>query len=250
MASGLSVELRVDGPTAHIILNREDRLNAINNDMFRRLDDHVARLAGEAETVRSVIVRGAGKCFSAGHDLQDIASGDAAHDVSFQSSVLERLANLPQAVIAAVHGHCYTGALELALASDFILAARSARFADTHAKWALTPVWGMSQRLPRLVGQAKAREMMFTARTIDGREAAEIGLAASCFEDTEFLERVDAIASMIAENSAFSIAAYKRLLAETDNVPLHLGLAHEVRNSAGVGPDMGERIAAFSKRKA
>jgi enoyl-CoA hydratase/carnithine racemase len=92
--------------------------------------------------------------------------------------------------------------------------------------------------------------MMFTARTIDGREAAEIGLAASCFEDTEFLERVDAIASMIAENSAFSIAAYKRLLAETDNVPLHLGLAHEVRNSAGVGPDMGERIAAFSKRKA
>ena len=61
---------------------------------------------------------------------------------------------------------------------------------------------------------------------------------------------VDAIASMIAENSAFSIAAYKRLLAETDNVPLHLGLAHEVRNSAGVGPDMGERIAAFSKRKA
>ena len=73
---------------------------------------------------------------------------------------------LPKPVIAAVHGHCYTGALEVALAADFILAAESARFGDTHAKWALMPVWGMSQRLPRRVGVATAKRLMFTAEMI------------------------------------------------------------------------------------
>lgn len=247
--SGKSVELRIEGCTAHIVLNRPERLNALNNAMFLLLDDHVSAIEARADDIRCVVVRGEGKCFSAGHDLGDIGSGEAAHDVGFQSSVLERLANLPQAVVAAVHGHCYTGALELALASDFIVAAESARFADTHAKWALTPVWGMSQRLPRLVGQAKAREMIFTARTVDAHEAVTMGLAAARFPDESFLAEVEKLAARIAENSAFSIAAYKRLLAETDGVPLHLGLAHEVRNSAGVGPDMAERVAAFSSRK-
>lgn len=238
------------GAAAFLTLNRPERLNALNNRMFEELATHVEALAGEPEAIRCVVVRGAGKCFSAGHDLGEIADGDAAHDVGYQSSVLERLANLPQAVIAAVHGHCYTGALEVALASDFILASKGARFADTHAKWALTPVWGMSQRLPRLVGQAKAREMMFTARTVSGEEAVTIGLAARCFEDDAFEAGVDAAVAEIAANSGFSIAAYKRLLSDTDAVPLHLGLAHEVRNSAGVGPDMAERIAAFAARKA
>lgn len=238
------------GGAAYLTLNRPERVNALNNGMFEDLAAHVDVLAREADTVRCVVVRGAGKCFSAGHDLGEIAPGDAAHDVGFQSSVLERLANLPQAVIAAVHGHCYTGALEVALASDFILASRNARFADTHAKWALTPVWWMSQRLPRLVGQAKARVLMFTARTVSGEEAVTIGLAARCFEDDAFEARVEAAVAEIAANSAFSIAAYKRLLADTDAVPLHLGLAREVRNSAGVGPDMAGRVAAFAARKA
>ena len=232
---------------ATLTLNRPDKRNALNVDVFRALDRHLADLEAAPEAVGTVVLRANGPVFSAGADLGKQQKPPVRH---FQAKTIDRLARLPQPVIAAVHAPCFTGGLELVLAADIILCAESARFADTHGKWALVPAWGMSARLPRRVGQAKAREMMFTARTIDGREAAEIGLAASCFEDTEFLERVDAIASMIAENSAFSIAAYKRLLAETDNVPLHLGLAHEVRNSAGVGPDMGERIAAFSKRKA
>src|SRR3546814_13713336 len=69
---------------------------------------------------------------------------------------------LPKPVIAAVHGHCYTGALEVALACDLIVAADNARFGDTHAKFAMTPIWGMSQRLPRRVGTATAKRLMFT----------------------------------------------------------------------------------------
>lgn len=238
------------GDATFLTLNRPDKLNALNNQMFVELDAHVADIGAAHESIGCVVVRGAGKCFSAGHDLEDIASGEATSDVSFQSQVLERLADLPQAVIAAVHGHCYTGGLEVALASDFIIAAESARFADTHAKWALTPVWGMSQRLPRRTGQAKAREMMFTGRTVPGREAVDIGLANACHPDEDFASKVDALVTEILANSRFSIAACKRVLAETDAVPLHLGLAHEVRNSAGVGPDMAARLESFGRRKA
>jgi enoyl-CoA hydratase/carnithine racemase len=210
----------------------------------------VDALAAETDTVGLVIVRGAGRCFSAGHDLGDIATGERLPRPHFQSHVIEKLSNLAQPVISAVHGHCYTGALELALAGDLILAAEGARFADTHARWALTPVWGMSQRLPRRVGQAKAYEMMLTCATFSGAEAVAIGLANRCFPDERFFADVEALARQILENSWFSHRANKRLITQSDGLSLPAGLAHEVYASPGRGPDMAERIAAFQSRKA
>jgi enoyl-CoA hydratase/carnithine racemase len=195
-----------------------------------------------------LVVRGAGRCFSAGHDLGDIAAGERLPEPHYQARVIERLAGLPLPVISAVHGHCYTGALELALAGDIILAAESAKFADTHAKWALTPVWGLSQRLPRRVGSTKAREMMFTCRTYSGRAAEAMGLANACIPDAEFDAVIDAWVAEIAANSSHSHAANKRLLDRTDGLPLVAGLAHEIARGEGVGPDMRERIAAFAQR--
>src|SRR5258708_27241014 len=166
--------------------NRTEKLNSVNVEMFRRLRAHVGQTALETDRVGLVVVRGAGKCFSAGHDLADIAKGERPPKPNFQSETIERLADLPQPVISAVYGHCYTGALELALAGDLIVAAESAKFADTHARWALTPIWGMSQRLPRRVGPSKAREMMLTGRTYSGGEAVAMGLANLCFPDSSF----------------------------------------------------------------
>ena len=237
------------GAAVHLVLNRPDKLNSLNVPVFQALDAHVRDIAANPSGVAVVVLRGAGRCFSAGHDLGDIAAGERLPEPHFQSKVIERLAALPLPVISAVHGHCYTGALELALAADIILAAESAKFADTHARWALTPVWGLSQRLPRRVGTSKAREMMFTCRTYSGREAEAVGLANACFPDETFLESVDAWVSEIAANSAFSHAANKRLLDLTDGLPLPAGLAHEVYRGEGVGPDMRERIAAFAARK-
>ena len=96
---------------------------------------------------------------------------------------------LPKPVIAAVHGHCYTGALEVALAADFIVASTTARFADTHAKWALTPVWGMSQRLPRRVGVSTAKRMMFTGATLKAEEALRVGLSGGGVRQRELYAR-------------------------------------------------------------
>lgn len=237
------------GAAVHLVLNRPEKLNSLNVPLFQALDAHVKAIAADPTGVAAVVIRGAGRCFSAGHDLGDIAAGERLPEPNYQSKVIERLAALPLPVISAVHGHCYTGALELALAADIILAAEGAKFADTHARWALTPVWGLSQRLPRRVGTAKAREMMFTCRTYSGREAEAMGLANACLPDATFLEGVDAWTAEIAANSSFSHAANKRLLDQTDGLPLPAGLAHEVYRGEGVGPDMRERIAAFAARK-
>lgn len=236
------------GPALHLTLNRPDKLNALNVALFEALDGHVRGLAKSPGDVAVVVLRGAGRCFSAGHDLVDIAAGETLPEPDFQAKVIERLAVLPLPVITAVHGHCYTGALELALAGDLILAAENARFADTHAKWALTPVWGLSQRLPRRVGAAKACEMMFTCRTYSGREAAAMGLANACVADEAFETAITDLAAEIAANSPFSHAANKRLIAATDGLPLTAGLAHEIHRGEGVGHDMRERIAAFAAR--
>jgi enoyl-CoA hydratase/carnithine racemase len=148
--------------------------------------------------------------------------------------------------VSVVHGHCYTGALELALAGDIILAAEGAKFADTHARWALTPVWGLSQRLPRRVGTYKAREMMFTCRTYSGPEALAMGLANLCVADVELDAALDELTGQILANSSFSHAANKRLLTATDGMSQAAGLAHEIYRGEGREPDMARRIAAFT----
>ncbi len=230
-----------------LTLNRPDKLNALTVEMFRELRSHVADLRKD-DAIGCVVIRGAGKCFSAGHDLGDIAEGEEVPSRGWHSETLRLLEKLPKPVIAAVHGHCYTGALEVALAADFILAADSARFGDTHAKWALTPVWGMSQRLPRRVGIATAKRLMFTADMIDADEAVRIGLAEYAVPLEQFDDEIAELAQKIVSNSAFSHAANKRLLEATDAGPLDAGLQWEVMETEGHGPDMHDRISAFIKK--
>lgn len=234
---------------ATLTLNRPDKLNALNTRMFALLGEQVGDIARSTDTIGCVVVRGAGRCFSAGHDLGAIAEGESSAQLNLQATVIEQLANLPQPVISAVHGHCYTGALELALAGDIILASADARFADTHGRWGLTPIWGMSQRLPRRVGVSKAREMMFTCRNVEAQEALAIGLANACFPNEDFDAEVQKFAETILTNSWFSARANKRLLIETDGLPLATGLAHETYRNEGHAPDVEERIAAFAARK-
>ena len=149
----------------------------------------------------------------------------------------------PAGCRVAVQGGCFTGGLELALAGDIILAGESASFADTHGKFALVPVWGMSQRLPRRVGQWKAREISFTGLPVSGVEAARIGLANACVPDAELEARTLEMAEAIAAQSRHSVFAYKRLYTAQADLPLEAGLAYEIVNSAGVGPDMAERVS-------
>lgn len=234
---------------ATLTLNRPERLNALTVAMFVDLAEHVDNIAKQTDQIGLVVLRGAGKSFSSGHDLADIAAGEKLPQPHFFAKVIERLADLPQPVIAAVRGHCYTGALELALAGDLIFVAQSAKFADTHGKWALTPIWGMTQRLPRRVGKSKALEMVMTGRPYSGAEAVAMGLADFCVSDDIFDAELAKLTEMILANSWYSSQGYKRLLRETDGMSLNAGLAHEIYRSPGRSSETTARIEAFMKAR-
>jgi enoyl-CoA hydratase len=233
------VVLRDDASgVAYLTLNRPDKRNALDIATFLALEAHVAEVEKAIETIGAVVIRGAGRCFSAG---ADISGPTRAPRRNFQASVIERLANLPQPVVAVVHGHCVTGGLELALAADLILAAESARFADTHARFGLAATWGLTQRLPRRIGPYRTREMMFTGRVFDGREAAEIGLASRCVPDADLESATAELVESITRGSWFSHREHKHALLRTDGMALSAGLADESFRTQRVAPDFAER---------
>lgn len=234
---------------ATLTFNRPEALNALSPSLFVELRRHLDAIATEAETIGCVILRGAGKSFSAGNDIKAIQAGDRAPSAHFQAETLDAIEALPQPVIAQVQGHCYTGALEVMLACDLAIAGESARFADTHGKWSMTPTWGMSQRLPRRIGALKAKELMFTGRPISGQEAAAIGLVNRCVADVDLETAVSSLAAEIVANSWHTLRADKRLVNEGQRYTLAEGLAYERRTSPGAGPDMAERLQSFGSKK-
>jgi len=137
---------------ATLTLDRPEKLNALNPTVFVQLRAHIDAIAVD-ETVRCVVLTGAGRAFCAGHDLDAIATHERAPSRHFEPETVDAIEQLPQPTIARIHGHCYTGGLELALACDVLVADESARFGDTHGQWGLVPIWGMSVRLPERVGR-------------------------------------------------------------------------------------------------
>lgn len=246
MSEGLVLFER-DGAIATLTLNRPDKRNALNLALWAELEGHVAAIEAAGEAIAAVVLRSAGPVFCAGNDLTE--RGVKTPRPYYQAGIVTRLADLPQPVIVAVQGGCFTGGLELALAGDIIVAAESASFADTHGKFALVPAWGLSQRLPRRVGQWKAREISLTGLPVSGTEAARIGLANHCVPDGALDTTVARLAAAIAGQSRHSVFAYKKLYAEQADLPLKAGLAHEVFASSGVGPDFAERVSTQFRAK-
>lgn len=232
---------------ATITLNRPEKRNAINRDLFRQFRRFIRDLESDSN-IGVVIITGTGDHFCAGHDLTAPPHADALGWLRQELLILERLSKLRQPVIAKVRGTCFTGGLELALSADFIIAGGSARFADTHGKWGLVPGWGLSQRLPRRIGQAKALEMMLTCQPYDGQQAAAMGLANACVPDSELDAHVEALARMILANSWHSNAENKRLIYDTDGMTLPSGLNHELMRNAGFDTSGKDRREAFPGR--
>jgi enoyl-CoA hydratase/carnithine racemase len=233
-----------------LTLSRPEKLNALSKDMFEELDVHVDAIARERKKVGLVVLRGSGGHFSAGYDMSEVLEHVKAHaKPHFHSEVIQKVANLPQPVISAVQGHCSTGAMELALAADLIVAAESAQFSDVYARWGLTPVWGLSLRLPHRIGTAKASEMMLTCRTYSGRQAEAMHLANFCFPDARFDEELAALCSDVLGNSWYANQVNKRALIEIDGLSLHDAHALEMFKNEGLAPDASQRVAKFIARR-
>jgi enoyl-CoA hydratase len=237
------------GPSVTITLSRPKALNAITLEMLLQIDEALEAV-GRDESVRTVVLTGAGRSFSAGVDLKALNELRVAHGSvgdllnSPARSVIRHLTTIPKVVIAKVNGHCFTGALELALACDLIVTANEAVFGDTHAKWGLRPTWGMSQRLPRVVGVSRARELSYTARTFTGVEAAALGLAVRSVPLVDLATTVDDLVADISANSPGAIAAYKDLYRTALERPLTDGLDYEAEATYEI-TDSAERVARF-----
>jgi enoyl-CoA hydratase len=227
-----------------LTLNRPEKRNAINHDMFSEFRRHVRDIEENGKDIGVVVIKGAGTAFCAGHDLADSTGvGDRFAWLRVEALTLEKLSKLPQPVIAQVHGPCFTGGLELALAADFILCSEAAVFGDTHGKFGLVPGgWGMSQRLPRRVGQAKSLEMSLTCRSYSGAEAAAMGLANECVADDRLEARVAEWCQMMLANSWHSNAANKKAVYESDGLSLSQGIVYEMMRNSGV--DTARRSAS------
>ncbi len=244
--------LRNDQDGAAILtLNRPDKCNALSKPLVAELEDHVDRIARETRKIGLVVIRGANGNFSAGYDMAEIREHVRARaKPHYFAEVIQKVANLPQPVVCAVEGHCSTGALELALAGDLIVAAESARFADVYARWGLTPIWGLSLRLPHRVGTAKASEMMFTCRQYSGREAHDMHLANFCFTDAEFDVELAALCQDILKNSWYANQVNKRALLASHGLTLAQAHALEMFKNEGLAPDAAKRVDAFFTAKA
>ncbi len=239
----MDLVLRSDASgVATLTLNRPEKLNAINPATFHELRAHVEAIAADGG-VRCVVLTGAGRSFCAGNDLDAIASGDGRAEPMLGPETVDAVEQLPQPTIAKIRGHCFTGGLELALACDFLVAADTATFGDTHGQWGLVPAWGMSVRLPERVGLSPAKDLMFTARRIDGTAAQAIGLADRCVPEAELDATVATLSAEIVANSAGTNRIVKRLLRDRWDRPRGEALRHERSLPYGLPEDMAERMA-------
>jgi enoyl-CoA hydratase/carnithine racemase len=238
---------------AIITLNRPASLNALTPLMIKELKQALTDIAKRTD-INVLLIKGAGRAFSAGVDLKALNEGiqggqfKASDILKDGNDIAHILRTMPQPGIALIHGHCYTGATELMMFFDLIIAAEDAKIGDTHTKWGILPKWGMTQRLPRLVGILKAKELSFTAKPITGKEAESIGFVNRAVPLEKLEETAFALANDILQNSAQTIAAMKHLYNEGFSKTLEEGLAIEQAFLTEI-TDRAEFLRDFERNK-
>ena len=240
-----------DGAVATLTLNRPDQMNALSAALRLAIGSAFCELQ-EDPNVRAAVLTGAGRAFCAGMDLAELsagAEGETGHDTSVvgQAEMAEGIAGFAGPIIAAVNGHAITGGFELALACDLILASENAKFADTHARVGILPGWGLSQRLPRLIGVARAKEISFSGNTIDAVLACEWGLVNRVVKPDALLPASQALAGEMASCVPHVLTGYKKLIDEGLAMSLPDALAYE--RNAGIESAKSVSSAELSQRR-
>jgi len=220
-----------DGPVAIVTLNRPDALNALSRALRSRVVEVFAELA-EDETVRAAVLTGAGRAFTAGVDLKEAGETGFALGADGGSIDLnEGLAAFPWPIIGAINGFAITGGFELALMCDVLLASENAKFADTHARVGIMPGWGLSQKLSRLIGISRAKELSFTGNFLDAETAADWGLVNRVYKAEELLPAAIKLGHDMASCDATLLREYKRMIDDGFAMNFADGMKEEVRRS-------------------
>lgn len=199
---------------AVVTMNNEKALNALNSDTLRELDDCFTKLDKD-ETVDVVIITGAGRSFVAGADIKEMSSLSMLEGQEFGKlglDVFRKIETLSKPVIAAVNGFALGGGCELSMACDFRIASTKALFGQPEVGLGITPGFGGTQRLPRLVGMGMAKQLLYTASNIKADEALRIGLVNKVVEPEELMDEVMKIAQKIKSNAALAVRFCKEAI--------------------------------------
>lgn len=220
------VLLEVKDGYAIVTLNRADAMNALSRELRSDFVDTFEAINAD-KSIRAVILTGSGKAFCAGFDLAELASSDVDASEEADNAVAEAMASFDGPIIGAINGHAVTGGFEMALACDVLIASENARFADTHARVGILPGWGLSQKLPRLIGQPRAKEISFTGAPVFAQQAYEWGLVNHVVAHDKLLDKAEEIAQNMALCVPHILKQYKGLIDEGMSMPYDQALAWE-----------------------
>jgi enoyl-CoA hydratase len=212
---------------ALVTLNRPQAMNALSRELRR---DFVAVFheCTEDPAIRVVILTGSGKAFCAGFDLKELGSSNTTNTAEEADNAIARAMDaFDGPIIGAINGHCITGGFEMALACDILIASNNARFADTHARVGMLPGWGLSQKLPRLIGLSRAREIAFTGAPIFAQQAYEWGLVNHVVSAEELLPRAVKMAQDMCACVPQVLQQYRTLIKDGYSMPLNEALEWE-----------------------
>lgn len=238
----------------YVTINREKTLNTFDYQTLSELRDVVEDIHLDPD-VQVVIFTGAGeRAFSAGADLKErktLTPNEVRRNVKLIADVFNAVAALPQPTIAAVNGYAFGGGFELMLACDMAIAADNSQFGLTETSWAIIPGAGGTQRLPRLVGVMRAKELILTARKFDAAEAKELGVVLDVVKQERLMETCKELAGRITSNGPVAIRQAKFAINEGMNTDLETGIkieskAYELTIDTD---DRLEALAAFAEKR-
>lgn len=245
--------LEKDGKIAVLTINRPDALNALNSELLKELDYAIDYLA-EDDEVLAVVLTGAGKAFVAGADIgemKDLTVSEGRKFGVLGNRVFRKLETLEKPVIAAVNGFALGGGCEISMACDIRIASEKAKFGQPEVGLGITPGFGGTQRLPRLVGPAVAKELIYTADIIGAEEALRIGLINKIVEKDELLDKAKEMANKIANNAPIAIKLCKSAINRGVQCDIDTGIAFEaeVFGECFSTEDQKEGMTAFLEKR-
>jgi enoyl-CoA hydratase len=242
-----------EGRIAVVSINRLKFLNALNTETLKELEDCLQAFNRD-DDVRVILITGKGKSFIAGADVKEMKEMNRREALTFSRlghRVLDLICEMDKPVIAVVNGFALGGGLELAMACDLIIASEKAKLGLPEVNLGVFPGFGGTQRLSRLVGVLKAREMIFTGDAIDAKTAQEIGLVNQVLPDEKLLMKTKELAKRMAEKSRKALALAKKAINQGGEMSLSSGLALERELFAWcfTHPDQREGMSAFVEKR-
>ena len=247
------VNFEQQGAVAILTIDRPEALNALNSQVLSDLDEAITKVEASPD-IHAVILTGAGRSFVAGADIGEMKGFSAVDGKKFGvhgGGVFLRLENLSKPVIAAVNGFALGGGCELAMSCDIRIASEKAKFGQPEVGLGITPGFGGTQRLPRIVGISKAMELILTAKVIGAAEAKEIGLVSQVYAPDELMAKAMELANAICANAPIAVQESKRCIRMGMQTDIATGSAFEAE-AFGVTcgtQDKNEGMGAFLEKR-